>query len=122
MGNFDELFPQGQGPAQAPPVQGGPAPAQGPMPTQGRGIPPSAEAIIRKFVEFAKSQAEPMSLEEIVEMIMSAIVAAGYQIPEEKVTELITKYYNETPEGAQPPEGGGMPQGGPPISGGQPLA
>ena len=128
---FNELFPQAGGgspspggaPAQAP-AQGGGLPGAEGQPGQ---TPPSAQAVIDQFVAYAKSQNIPE--EEVVGMIMEAIIAAGYQPPpEEKVAEMVNKSYQSTPAAAGPAPGGPMggaqtaPPAQGPAGGGVPLA
>lgn len=117
---FDGLFPKSGGstPAQAPggasapaAIPGGPG---GGLPGGAPGAtPPSAQAIIDQFVAYAKSEGIPE--EEVVEMIMEAIIAAGYQPPpEDQVAKLVSASYKGSPEGGPAPAGG--------LQGGAPTA
>ena len=84
MPGFNSLFPQSGGGSPSPALASAPAAGGGGLPgaaaAGGPGKPaPSAQAVIDQFVEYAKSQDIPE--EEIVGMIMEAIIAAGYQPP-----------------------------------------
>lgn len=114
---YDSLFPKpgGGSPSPAgPATPAGPAAPGGGLPGEGGQpgtTPPSAQAIIDQFVQYAKSEGIPP--EEVVEMIMEAIIAAGYTPPpEEKVAELVNASYKGTPSsvpGQTPGGPGGAP-------------
>lgn len=107
---FDNMFPK--------PGGGSPAPTRSAPAPGGAGTPgtpaPSAQAMIEQFVQYAKS--ENLSEEEIVEFVMEAIIAAGYQPPpEEEVARLVSEAYKGAPAGA-PAQTPGGPAGGAPTA------
>ncbi len=125
---FESLFPKAGGgspagnapaPAAAPPGGGLPGGEGGPGTA-----PPSAQAVIEQFVQYAKSEGIPE--EEVVSMIMEAIIAAGYTAPpEEEVAKIVAESYkgagapSPTPGGPAGPAPTAPPQGGLPGGGQQ---
>lgn len=103
---FESLFPKAGGGSPARNTSAAPGGAALPGEGGPKQVAPSAQAVIQQFVEYAKSEGIPE--EEIVSMIMEAIIAAGYQAPpEEEVARMVSEAY----KGAGAPTPGG-PAGG----------